>query len=129
MAATAYGWLVLAFPLAGTLVNGLGFRLWRGRTAGWIGTAAIGLAFVGSVAMLIKLQSVGPSDRHFTSSLYDYASAGGLNIQLNILVDPLSVFMCLVVSGVSTLIHLYSVSYMTSDRGFNRFFTYLTFFV
>src|SRR5206468_12341913 len=48
---------------------------------------------------------------------------------LNILVDPLSVFMCLVVSGVSMLIHLYSVSYMTSDRGFARFFTYLNFFV
>src|SRR5262245_35265523 len=129
LSATAYGWLVLAFPLAGTLVNGLGFKVWRGRTAGWIGTVAIGLAFVASVAMLIKLQSVSPSGRHFTSSLYDYASAGGLNIQLNILVDPLSVFMCLIVSGVSTLIHLYSVSYMTSDRGFNRFFTYLNFFV
>jgi NADH-quinone oxidoreductase subunit L len=129
LSATAYGWLVLAFPLAGTLVNGLGFRVWRGRTAGYIGTVAIGLAFVASVAMLIKLQSVGPDERHFTSSLYDYASAGGLDIQLNILVDPLSVFMCLIVSGVSALIHLYSVSYIDSDRGFNRFFTYLNFFV
>ena len=53
----------------------------------------------------------------------------GLDIQLNVLVDPLSVFMCLIVSGVSTLIHLYSISYMTSDRGFNRFFAYLNFFV
>jgi NADH-quinone oxidoreductase subunit L len=129
MSATAYGWLVLAFPLAGTLINGLGFRIWRARTAGWIGTVAIGLAFIASVAMLIKLQGASPDARHYTSSLYDYASAAGLKIQLNILVDPLSVFMCLVVSGVSTLIHLYSVSYMTSDRGFNRFFTYLNFFV
>ena len=48
---------------------------------------------------------------------------------MNVLVDPLSVFMCLVVSGVSALIHLYSISYMTSDRGFNRFFAYLNFFV
>jgi NADH-quinone oxidoreductase subunit L len=129
LSATAYGWLVLAFPLAGTLINGIGFRLWRGRTAGWIGTVAILLSFAASIGMLVKLLDVGGSERHFTSSLYDYASAAGLNIQLNILVDPLSVFMCLVVSGVSTLIHLYSVSYMTSDRGFNRFFTYLNFFV
>src|SRR5689334_5237536 len=129
MSATAYGWLVLAFPLAGALINGIGFRALRGRTAGWIGTAAIGLAFLASIGMLIELLDVGADERHFTSSLYDYASAGGLSIHLNILVDPLSVFMCLIVSGVSMLIHLYSVSYMTSDRGFARFFTYLNFFV
>jgi NADH-quinone oxidoreductase subunit L len=129
MSATAYGWLVLAFPLAGALINGIGFRALRGRAAGWIGTAAIGLAFLASLGMLIKLLDVGGDERHFTSALYDYASAAGLDIHMNILVDPLSVYMCLIVSGVSTLIHLYSVSYMTSDRGFNRFFTYLNFFV
>ena len=129
MSATAYGWLVLAFPLAGALINGLGFRLWRGRTAGWIGTAAIGLSFLASLGMLFELLDVGSEERHFTSALYDYASAGGLHIQLNILVDPLSVYMCLVVTGISTLIHLYSVSYMDSDRGYARFFTYLNFFV
>src|SRR5689334_14557206 len=129
MSATAYGWLVLAFPLAGALINGIGFRALRGRTAGWIGTAAIGLAFLASLGMLFKLLDVGGDERHFTSSLYDYASAAGLDIHMNILVDPLSVYMCLIVSGVSTLIHLYSVSYMTSDRGFNRFFTCLNFFV
>jgi NADH-quinone oxidoreductase subunit L len=129
LSATAYGWLVLAFPLAGTLINGLGFRWLPGRTAGWIGTAAILASFLASLGMLFQVLDVGTAERHFTSSLYDYASAAGLDIQLNILVDPLSTFMCLVVSGVSALIHLYSVSYMTSDRGFARFFTYLNFFV
>jgi NADH-quinone oxidoreductase subunit L len=129
LSATAYGWLVLAFPLAGTLINGLGFRWLPGRTAGWIGTAAILASFLASLGMLFQVLDVGTAERHFTSSLYDYASAGGLDIQLNILVDPLSTYMCLVVSGVSALIHLYSVSYMTSDRGFARFFTYLNFFV
>jgi NADH-quinone oxidoreductase subunit L len=129
LSATAYGWLVLAFPLAGTLINGLGFRWLPGRSAGWIGTAAILASFLASLGMLVQVLDVGTAERHFTSSLYDYASAGGLDIQLNILVDPLSTFMCLVVSGVSALIHLYSVSYMTSDRGFARFFTYLNFFV
>jgi NADH-quinone oxidoreductase subunit L len=129
MSATAYGWLVLAFPLAGTLINGLGYRWLPGRAPGWIGTAAIGLSFLASLGMLAQVLDVGAHERHFTSSLYEYASAAGLDIQLNILVDPLSTFMCLVVTGVSALIHLYSVSYMTSDRGFARFFTYLNFFV
>jgi NADH-quinone oxidoreductase subunit L len=129
VSATAYGWLVLAFPLAGTLINGLGYRWLPGRTPGWIGTAAILLSFVASLGMLAQVLDVGAHERHFTSSLYEYASAAGVDIQMNILVDPLSTFMCLVVSGVSALIHLYSVSYMTSDRGFARFFTYLNFFV
>jgi NADH-quinone oxidoreductase subunit L len=129
MSATTYGWLVVAFPLAGSLVIAFGRRSLPGRAAGWIGTTAIGLAFLASIGMLIMLLDQPVSDRHLTSSLYDYASAAGLDIQLGILVDPLSVFMCLVVSGVSTLIHLYSVSYLTADRGFARYFSYLNFFV
>src|SRR5215216_7161809 len=129
MSATAYGWLVLAFPLAGTLIISLAWRRLPDRSAGWIATAMIGLAFVASIGALVQLLGDPVDARQHTSSLYDYASAAGLDIQLNILVDPLSVFMCLIVSGVSALIHLYSVSYMDSDRGFNRFFTYLNFFV
>src|SRR6202044_3631405 len=53
----------------------------------------------------------------------------GVDAKLSILVDPLSVFMALIVSGVSTLIHVYSVAYMKSDRGYSRFFSYLNFFV
>jgi NADH-quinone oxidoreductase subunit L len=127
--ATTWGWLVLAFPLAGSLIIAFGRPFLPGRSAGWIGTAAIALAFAASIGALVQMQSLPAEARHLTSSLYDYASAAGLDIKLGIFVDPLSVFMCLVVSGVSTLIHLYSISYMTSDRGFARYFSYLNFFV
>ena len=60
---------------------------------------------------------------------WTYASTGDFNVDLAILVDPLSVFMCLVVSGVSFLIHVYSVAYMGGDRGYARYFAYLNFFV
>src|SRR5215208_3274785 len=129
MSATSYGWLVLAFPLAGTLFISLAYKKLPGRSAGWIGTAMIGLSFLASIGMLVKILDLPVDHRQVTDSLYDYASAAGLDIQLNVLVDPLSVYMCLIVSGVSMLIHLYSISYMTSDRGFNRFFAYLNFFV
>ena len=129
MSATAYGWLVLLFPLLGSLVIAFGYRVLPGRSPGWIATGAIGLAFLNSIAMLIQLLDVGGSERHFNSSLWDYASAVGLDIKLGIFVDPLSVFMCLVVSGVSMLIHLYSISYLTADRGYARYFSYLNFFV
>jgi NADH-quinone oxidoreductase subunit L len=129
MTATSFGWLVIAFPLAGSIVIALGYRRLPGRTAGWIGSAAIGLAFAASIGALIDLQSRSEDARSLTSSLWDYAATAGVNVKLQILVDPLAVFMCLVVSGVSFLIHVYSVAYMDSDRGYARYFSYLNFFV
>jgi NADH-quinone oxidoreductase subunit L len=129
VSATAWAWLVLLFPLLGSIVIGLGFRAIPARAAGAIGTLAIGLSFACGVAALLSLLGDDPEARHHASSLWDYASAGGLDIKLGILVDQLSVFMVLVVTGVSTLIHLYSFGYMSSDRGYHRFFSYLNFFV
>ncbi|HXN38104.1 MAG TPA: NADH-quinone oxidoreductase subunit L, partial [Solirubrobacteraceae bacterium] len=129
MSATAYGWLVLAFPLAGMLATALGFRRLPGRSAGWLATGAIFLSFLAALGALIKIQGVAPAHREMVSSLWNYASTVGIDAQMSILVDPLSVYMILVVSGVSTLIHLYSISYMEGDRGFVRYFSYLNFFV
>ena len=129
VSATTWAWLVLAFPLAGTLVSAFGYRRLPGRSSGWIGTAAIGLSFAASIGALIALQGHAPEHRQLVSSLWDYASSVGIDAKMSILVDPLSVFMILTVTGVSTLIHLYSISYMDKDRGFVRYFAYLNFFV
>ena len=129
MSATSWAWLVLLLPLLGSIFIGLGFKVLPAKVAGIVGTAAISLAFLCGIGALLCLLGEDAEARHHASSLWDYANAAGLDIKLGIFVDPLSVFMCLVVSGVSALIHLYSISYMTSDRGFNRFFAYLNFFV
>src|SRR5215210_5680789 len=123
------GWVILLCPLAGCLVISLGFRLWPGRVPGWIGTVAIAASFAASVAALIALEDRGEEERQVVAVAWDYAKTAGVDAQLSLLLDPLSIFMALVVSGVSTLIHLYSVSYMGSDRGYTRFFSYLNFFV
>ena len=129
MSATTYGWLVLACPLVGSVGLGLGYRVWPGRAAGWIATLAIALSFLFSVLAFIKLLGAVPDHRQLTSTLWNYDVSAGVDAKLQILLDPLSVFMILVVSGVSTLIHLYSVSYMTLDRGYVRYFSYLNYFV
>jgi NADH-quinone oxidoreductase subunit L len=129
MSPTSFAWLVLLFPLLGSIVIGLGYRVWPGRAPGWIGTGAIGLSFAASIGALISLLDHPDSGRQLSSTLWTYANAAGLDIKVNVFVDPLSVFMILVVSGVSTLIHLYSVAYMDSDRGYTRFFSLLNFFV
>jgi NADH-quinone oxidoreductase subunit L len=129
MSATAWAWLVLLFPLLGSIVTALGFRVLPAKAAGIIGTLSIALAFACGIGALVSLLGESPDARHHASSLWDYASVAGLDIKLGILVDQLSVFMVLVVTGVSTLIHLYSFGYMQSDEGYHRFFSYLNFFV
>jgi NADH-quinone oxidoreductase subunit L len=123
------GWLILGFPLLGTIVIGLLFNRLPGRMAGLIGTAAIAASFVCAILTFISLQGRGEHDKQVVTSLWDYAVTAGLDAKLSILIDPLSIFMALVVTGVSMLIHLYSVAYMGSDRGYARFFAYLNFFV
>ena len=129
MSATSYGWLVLAFPLAGTLVVALGWRVLPGRLPGWIATAAIFLAFLAAIGALFDLLDRPEEKRQLVDSAWTYAATGDFKADLAILVDPLSLFMCLVVTGVSFLIHLYSVAYMGGDRGYARYFAYLNFFV
>jgi NADH-quinone oxidoreductase subunit L len=128
VSATTFGWLILLFPLVGTMLIGVGFKR-LSPLAGWLGTLMIALSFAAAVGALISLLGDPESHRELTSSLWSYSSTVGVDAKLSILVDPLSIFMALIVSGVSTLIHLYSVAYMKSDRGYSRFFAYLNYFV
>jgi NADH-quinone oxidoreductase subunit L len=124
-----YAWLVVAFPLGGAILIGLAYRALPGRLAGVIGTLAIALSFAAALGTLIELENLGEEERQVVAVAWDYAVTTGIDAQISILIDPLSVFMICVVSGVSMLIHLYSVAYMGGDRGYARFFAYLNFFV
>src|SRR5918911_4820479 len=129
MSLETYGWLVLAFPLAGTVLIALSWKLGPSKLHGYVGTLAIALSFLAAIGAFFQLQDLGEEERQVVTVGWDYASTVGVDAQLSLLLDPLSIFMALVVSGVSALIHLYSVSYMASDRGYTRFFAYLNFFV
>src|SRR5687768_14394669 len=99
-----FAWLTLLLPLAGTIVNALGFRILKGRTPGYVGTLFLAGSFAAAVAMFFALQGLGEEERQVRAIAWDYASiAGGegqrVDAQLGLLVDPLSVFMALVVSG------------------------------
>jgi NADH-quinone oxidoreductase subunit L len=124
-----YGWLVLAFPLGGAVLISLLHKVLPGRAAGVLGTLAIALSFAAAIGAYIQLEALGEEERQVVAVGWDYAVTSGVDAQVSILLDPLSVLMMLVVSGVSMLIHLYSVAYMGGDRGYARFFAYLNFFV
>ena len=129
MSPTDYGWLVLGFPLAGLIVVSLGWRVLPGRTAGWIGSGAILGAFLAAIGALVSLQDLPAEEREVVDSAWSYVVTADVDVDVSILVDPLAVFMCLVVTGVSFLIHVYSVAYMGGDEGYSRFFAYLNYFV
>ena len=129
MSPTTWGWLVLAFPLLGLISISLLWRRLPGRSAGYIGTGAIFLSFAAALGALVSVQGRVPGERQVTSTAFNYANTVGVDIKLTILIDPLAIWMMLIVTGVSGLIHLYSISYLDSDRGYARFFAYLNYFV
>jgi NADH-quinone oxidoreductase subunit L len=120
-------WLIPALPLAGFLVLVFfGSRLGE-PIAGWVGTAAVGAAFATAVAVFFGLR--GQPDDTYELTLFEWIPAGSFQVDIGFLLDPLSMTMVLFVTGVATLIHLYSIGYMHGDSRFPRFFTYLNLFV
>jgi NADH-quinone oxidoreductase subunit L len=95
--------------------------------AGWVATAAIAGSFVAAVVTWIGL--LGRNDRTVTVTLFAWLPLSGFEAKVAVLIDPLSVTMCLFVTGVSALIHLYSIAYMHRERDFTKFFVYLNLFV
>lgn len=124
-----YLYLIPLLPLAGFLVNGLWGKKLGDRAVGFIGSAVVGIAFVMSIAAFIELLGLDPHDRHIERTFFDWMVAGDLSIPFGMLLDPLSAVMILVVSGVSFLIHIYSIGYMHGDPGYSRYFSYLNLFV
>ena len=131
-------WLIPALPLAGFAVLLLaGPRLGEPR-AGWLATAASAGSFVLTLITfggLLGLDSAaeggagGQGGRWFISTLFEWMPIGGLEVDAALLVDPLSMTMALFVTGVGTLIHLYSVGYMAGDPKYSKFFLYLNLFL
>ncbi len=119
--------LILLLPLAGFLVLLLFGRALGEKAVGAIGTSAVALSFVFSVVAFVAL--LHDAKREVTVSLFTWIDVGTLHVPAALLIDPLSVTMALFVTGISALIHLYSIGYMHGERDFRKFFLYLNLFV
>jgi NADH-quinone oxidoreductase subunit L len=126
-------WLIPLFPAIGFLFNGLIGR-WLNldkRIVGSVACSALGLAFLFSILVFVDLLKLPPEARGAVPDrvLFDWIVSGELKTVVGYKVDPLSIVMALVVSGVSFFIHVYSVGYMHGDPGYTRYFAYLNLFV
>src|SRR3954470_20697860 len=122
-------WVIIALPALGAAVI---LVLGNRRTARWahlLGCATILASFVLSVAVFVALLGRSESDRQVGQKLYDWVDAGTFHVDFGLLYDPLSAVFLLLVTGVGSLIHIYSVGYMAHDVRRARFFGYLNLFV
>jgi len=119
-------YIALFAPFVGSLFAGLFFaRKPKTHLVGIVASALIGIAFISSVSLAFHVAEFGQIEVH----MMNWISAGDLTIPFGFLVDEVSVTMMLVVTLVSTIVHIYSTGYMNHDRSYNRFFAYLSAFV
>ena len=118
--------LIAALPLLGFLINGVvGPRMPRGFVA-TIGCALPALAFAVTLGRFAALPADGAG---ITETLYTWVAIPGFTLDVSLYFDAITAVMCLVVTGIGTLIHVYSVGYMAHDKSFARYFAYLNLFL
>eukprot|EP01137_Pigoraptor_chileana_P014928 Opistho-2@70190 len=118
--------LLLLSPFAGFLFNVFfGKKVSRG-ISGAIGTITVLVSFVLSICFFAQLQSTGKA---VEISLFDWISVHNFKLDFGFLLDQLSLLWLLFVTGIGSLIHLYSISYMHDDENMHKFFAYLNLFV
>ncbi len=122
-------WLIPLFPCIGFLINGLVGRRFPEKVIGWIGSLSVCASFVVALLIFVELIGMAPGSRSVQKVVYTWMLSGDLNVPIGFLVDPLSMVMLLVVTGVGFIIHVYSIGYMHGELGFRRYFAYLNLFV
>ena len=119
---------LIALPLAGAAALLLGGR----RTDKWghlLGTAMSASAFGVGLYQLILMLDRPTEQRPVSQKLFEWINVGDFKVDAGLLLDQLSICFVLLITGVGTLIHIYSISYMSEDKDRRRFFAYLNLFI
>ena len=122
-------WLVPALPLAGFLLIVLFGRKFGDPFAGVLATVMTAASFAVVAGIYFELLSLPSEERNHVVTLFSWIPVGGLQVDMALLADPLSITMALFVTGIGSLIHLYAIGYMHGDAKFPKFFMYLNLFI
>lgn len=121
-------WLLIAFPLIGAAILLIGGR--RTNTWGHLLGCVMSLAsFVLGLIAFFQMLGYGASDRSRVVHVFDWVATGSFKVDFGILLDPLSLSFVLLITGVGSLIHIYSIGYMSHDENRRKFFAYLNLFI
>src|SRR5215831_8081720 len=119
-------WLIPLLPLTGFLINGIFGRRF---SKSLVNTVAIGSVLLAFGWVLKTILGMGDLNSSVTEHYFTWIQSGSLNIGCDFFVDRLTIVMLLVVTGIGSLIHIYSVGYMAHEGGYYRFFAYLNLFM
>ena len=122
-------WLIPCLPLFGFLVLVVAGRRLGDPKAGWFATAVVGASFLVVAKVFFDLVALPAEERQLTQTLFTWIPAGSFEVSIGFLADPLSILMCLFITFIGALIHLYSIGYMKGDEKFSKFFVYLNLFI
>lgn len=121
--------VLLLSPLVGFLINGFRFKSHNGILAGTIATLAAAISFACSLLLVCQQEAMAPAARIIAVHFFDWISVGDLNVSAGFVLDPISAVMILVITGVGSLIHLFSIGYMSHDERPAKYFSYLNLFL
>ena len=121
--------ILLLSPIVGFLLNGLRFRSPNYILAGSIATGAVLISFICSVLLFLDLVGMSPEDRTIHANFFTWIAVDTLKINAGFVVDQISSIMILIITGVGSLIHLFSIGYMHHDKGVTKYFAYLNLFI
>ncbi len=122
-------WILILFPLGGAILNGIFGKRFSERTTAWLSCLASGSSFFISLLAFWKFAQLPSDQRMVSHHLFTWIQSGDFVAEFSFLLDPLSMVMILIVTGVGFLIHIYSVEYMAGDEGYYRYFAYLNLFI
>ncbi|MDA2927278.1 NADH-quinone oxidoreductase subunit L [Acidobacteria bacterium AH-259-G07] len=122
-------WVLILIPLFGFAINGIFGRRFSRQVIAWLSCSTVGLSFLICLLTFWEFIQLPVDKRTISRSLFTWIQSGNLVSEFSFLLDPLSMVMILVVTGVGFLIHVYSVEYMAGEEGYYRYFSYLNLFI
>jgi NADH-quinone oxidoreductase subunit L len=121
--------VLILSPVVGFLINGIRYRNPNGNLAGGIATAAVAISFLCSILLFVELLGLPHDQRHINVSFFEWIAVDKFKINAAFYVDQISSIMILIITGVGSLIHLFSIGYMHHDKGVTKYFSYLNLFI
>ena len=121
--------ILLLSPLIGFLINGVRYKSQNYLAAGSVATGAVFVSFLSSIALFVNLLGMPPEGRRIVEGYFEWIGVGNFSVNASFVVDQISSIMILIITGVGTLIHLFSIGYMHHDKGVTKYFAYLNLFV
>ena len=122
-------WILILFPLVGAAINGIVGRRFPHPVIAWLSCSMVALSFLVAILSFFNFIRLPEDQRIIPYHLYTWIQSGNFVSEVSFLLDPLSMVMILVVTGVGFLIHIYSLGYMAGQSGYYRYFAYLNLFI